>query len=55
MKYKIYYDYSSALMDYEDTDLEEEFEGTHAELLDYIKAMRREGCYNIEAVAMEQD
>lgn len=49
MNYKIYYDYD------EDHNLEEEFEGAHTELLDYIKAMRRQGCYNIEAVALEQD
>lgn len=46
--YEIIYDYTSE-EGYEETNNVEEFEGTWSELQDYIKQMRRNGCYNIDA------
>lgn len=46
--YEITYDYTSE-EGYEETDNVEQFEGTWSDLQDYIKQMRRNGCYNIDA------
>ena len=46
--YEIIYDYTSE-EGYEETNNVEEFKGSWTELQDYIKQMRRNGCYNIDA------
>lgn len=44
-KYEIVYDYSN---DYsEEHNIVEYFDGSHIELKEYLKQMRRNGCYNI--------
>ena len=35
--------------------LHQDFTGTHIELMDHIKQMRQNGCYNIEAFAKYPD
>ena len=49
MKYSIIYDYD------DERNITEEFDGVHTELLDYIKQMRENGCYNISATALDQE
>lgn len=46
--YEIIYDYTSE-EGYEENNNVEQFEGTWTDLQDYIKQMRRNGCYNISA------
>lgn len=49
--YEIIYDYCGE--DYsEEYGCTEEFEGSWTDLQAYIKAMRREGCYNITATCI---
>lgn len=50
--YDIYYDYEDE-EGYVWRDNKEEFEGDWLELRDYINSMRRNGCYNIDAVYRE--
>ena len=52
--YRIVYDYTDE-EGYESRDIEEEFEGTWSELQDYIKQMRRNGCYHIDASFLYDD
>jgi hypothetical protein len=52
--YRIVYDYTDE-EGYESRDIEEEFEGTWSELQDYIKQMRRNGCYHIDANCISDD
>lgn len=51
--YELIYDYSSDYVD--ERNIHETFEGSWTELQDWIKEMRKNGCYNITAVALEQD
>lgn len=53
MKYLIIYDYTDECGN-EELNIHEDFEGSHDELRDYVKEMRRNGCYNIEATAIEE-
>lgn len=46
--YEIIYDYTSE-EGYEENNNVEQFEGTWTDLQDYLKQMRRNGCYNIDA------
>lgn len=46
--YEIIYDYTSE-EGYEENNNVEQFEGTWTDLQDYLKQMRRNGCYNISA------
>lgn len=46
--YEIMYDYTDEGGN-EEKNIREEFEGTWTELQDYIKQMRKNGCYNITA------
>ena len=52
--YRIVYDYTDE-EGYESRDIKEEFEGTWSELQDYIKQMRRNGCYHIDACLLYYD
>lgn len=52
--YEIIYDYTDE-GGYECRNCVETFEGTWSELQAYIKAMRRNDCYNITAAALRQD
>ncbi len=49
--YEIIYDYCSE-DGFEERNITENFTGTHLELMDYIKQMRENGCYNITATAL---
>ena len=51
--YVIFYDYDNGY----DTErnIREEFTGTWSALQDYIKKMREQGCYNIDAVCTDID
>lgn len=56
-KYEIIYDYDNSALDYdggyfEEKNIREEFTGSWDELQDYIKSMKKNGCYNIDAVAL---
>lgn len=50
--YEIVYDYCGEFT--EEKNLTETFEGSWTELQDYIKKMKKNGCYNIDATAIEQ-
>lgn len=50
--YEIIYDYTDE-GGYESRNNVERFDGTWTELQAYVKAMRRQGCYNIEATAVD--
>ena len=57
--YEIIYDYDCIVAEnmdgyaeYETETFTEQFEGSHMELLDHIKQMRKQGCYNIDATAL---
>lgn len=52
MRYEITYDFTDD-SGYECRDCSELFEGDWFELQEYIKMMRRNGCYNIDATALE--
>lgn len=54
MKYRIIYDYCDEY-GYVYEDCVEDFDGSYTELQDYIKEMKRNDCYNINATALEQD
>lgn len=51
-KYVIYYDYTDDY-GYECCNCQDVFYGDWFELQECIKSMRRNGCYNIDAVAVE--
>lgn len=51
-KFVIYYDYTDDY-GYECCNCQDVFYGDWFELQEYIKTMRRNGCYNIDAVAVE--
>jgi hypothetical protein len=53
-KYVIYYDYTDDY-GYECCNCQETFYGDWFELQDCIKAMRKNGCYNINATLVDQD
>lgn len=50
--YEIIYDYTDE-SGYEFRNIMETFEGTWTELQDYIKQMKENGCYNIDANSLE--
>lgn len=52
-EYKIIYDYCSEDGYTDEHNLSEYFNGTWTELQDYIKQMKRNGCYNIDAIAID--
>ena len=52
MMYEITYDYTDE-GGYESRNITERFDGTWTELQAYIRTMRRTGCYNIEANAID--
>ena len=49
MRYVIIYDCEDC------TNCQESFEGSWHELQEEIKLLKKEGCYNIEATALEGD
>lgn len=53
MEYEITYDYSGEYSD--EYNIRETFVGSWTELQDYIKNMRRNGCYNIYAACVSDD
>lgn len=54
MKYKILYDFDDS-DGYINRNCVDEFEGDWFELQDHIKQMRSNGCYNIDATAVDQN
>ena len=48
-KYEIRYNYTDVENLVDEENLVEEFEGDHIDLMDYIREMRHNGCWNIEA------
>lgn len=50
--YEITYDYTDE-SGYECRNIRETFEGSWMGLQDYIKRMRANGCYNIDATSLE--
>lgn len=57
--YEIFYDYDyivcediDGYCEYDTQTCRTTFHGSHIELLDHIKQMRENGCYNIEATAI---
>lgn len=57
--YEIIYEYDFIVAEdidgnceYDTETSREAFSGTHIELLDHIKQMKENGCYNIEATAI---
>ena len=53
MKYEVIYDYTDEC-GYEYLNNVETFPGAWDELQAYIKVMKRQGCYNITATAIEE-
>ena len=51
--YQIIYDYCSD-EGYTETNIVEDFKGAWSELQEYIKTMRKNGCYNIVAAAITE-
>ena len=51
--YLIIYDYTDEEGN-EELNIHEDFHGDWDELKEYIKQMKRNGCYNIEATAIEE-
>ena len=49
--FEIIYDYDDGWTD--TRNISETFKGTWDELQDYLKSMRRHGCYNISAAAID--
>lgn len=49
MKYEIIYDYEDS------KNCQEEFEGEWLELKKYIKTMKEQDCYNIDAIAISEE
>lgn len=49
MKYTIVYDYEDS------KNCQEEFKGDWLELKKYIKTMKEQGCYNIDATAVSEE
>lgn len=49
MKYQLVYDCDDAI------NCMDEFDGSWNELQDEIKAMRRQGCYNIQAACIGEE
>jgi len=52
MIYEIFYDFTDD-GGYENRNIHEVFEGSWSELQDCIKSMKQNGCYNIDAVAID--
>ena len=52
MKYRIQYDFCDVYTD--EKGLTDTFIGTHDELVQHLKAMRANGCYNIDC-SIEED
>lgn len=52
--YEIIYDFCDA-DGYEERNISELFRGTWTELREYIKQMKRNGCYNIDAIAYSEE
>lgn len=53
MRYELFYDYCNE-DGYEERNINETFEGSWGELQDHIKQMKKQGCYNITATAIEE-
>lgn len=49
-RYEIVYDYSNDYTD--ERGIVEYFDGSHSELKEYLKQMRRNGCYNISCALL---
>lgn len=57
MTYEIIYDWDNWDPEYpdaysEEKNIREEFTGTWTELQEYIKTMKKQGCYNIDATCI---